>query len=121
MNWYVEALRKYSEFGGRARRKEFWMFFLINFLITCVLDVFSFAAIRNNVPGMNLGVLSVKLIYELAVLIPGIAVTVRRFHDTDRSGWWILLPIINLIFLCPGSQTGPNRFGPNAKEPQERV
>jgi len=104
--WYFEVLKKYAVFSGRARRKEYWMFFLVNILVAMVLGfiegVAGTGAILSN-------------LYSLALLIPGIAVGVRRMHDTDRSGWWLLLPIVNLIFLCQDSQPGPNRFGPNPK------
>ncbi|CAI8741222.1 DUF805 domain-containing protein [Pseudomonas donghuensis] len=104
--WYFEVLKKYAVFSGRARRKEYWMFFLVNILVAMVLGfidrVAGTGAILSN-------------LYSLALLIPGIAVGVRRMHDTDRSGWWLLLPIVNLIFLCQDSQPGPNRFGQNPK------
>ena len=106
MDWYLKVLRNYVGFSGRARRKEYWMFFLVNILVAMVLGfidrVAGTGAILSN-------------LYSLALLIPGIAVGVRRMHDTDRSGWWLLLPIVNLIFLCQDSQPGPNRFGPDPK------
>jgi|SRR5271169_83022 len=102
MNWYIEVIKKYAVFGGRARRKEYWMFVLFNLLISIAI-----AFIRMPMLGA---------IYNLAVFIPGIAVAVRRMHDTNRSGWWILLPIVNLVFLCLDSQPGENEYGPNPKE-----
>ena len=96
-------------FSGRARRKEYWYFTLYNFIIYIL-----FLIIGGIISGNDLAdVLSV--IYSLAVLIPSIAVGVRRLHDTDRSGWWLLLPIVNLIFSCRDSQEGANRFGMNPK------
>ena len=113
MNWYLGCWKKYAEFSGRARRKEYWMFFLFNFLAgvaTIILDA---------ILGTN-GVLNG--LYSLAVLIPGLAVTVRRLHDTDHSGWWWLIAaipligfIVLLVFLCSDSKPGENRFGPNPK------
>ena len=85
MNWYMEALRQYATFEGRARRKEYWFFTLFNFLALVVLTVVD----------MELGTFNEQAeiglfggVYLLAVLVPSIAVTVRRLHDTNRSGWW---------------------------------
>jgi uncharacterized membrane protein YhaH (DUF805 family) len=119
MNWYREALMKYATFEGRARRKEYWFFVLFNFLVVVVLSVVDMGIGTFNEEA-EIGLLSG--VYLLAVLIPSIAVTVRRLHDTDRSGWWILLnfiPVIGsvviLIFAVLDSQPGGNRFGPNPK------
>ena len=106
MNWYLEVMKKYAVFGGRARRKEYWMFFLSNCIILFVLGF---------IEGMFRGPRILSNIYSLAVLVPGIAVGVRRMHDTDRSGWWLLLPIVNAVFLCQDSQPGENQYGPNPK------
>jgi uncharacterized membrane protein YhaH (DUF805 family) len=105
-NWYLEPLKKYATFSGRARRKEYWYFVLFNVIIAVVLDVISSAMGANDMLG-NL--------YNLAVLIPSIAVGVRRLHDTDRSGWWLLLPIVNLIFLAQNGHAGSNKFGDDPK------
>jgi uncharacterized membrane protein YhaH (DUF805 family) len=116
MNWYLEVLKKYATFGGRARRTEFWMFTLINFIISAVLNIVQ----RST--GSTI-VLVISVIYSLAVLIPGIAVTVRRLHDTGRSGgWWFigLIPIVGwiilIVFCAQDSQPGPNQYGPNPKQ-----
>ena len=116
MNWYLEVLKKYATFEGRARRTEFWMFALINFIINTVLSI-----IQRSTGSTALLVISV--IYGLAVLIPGIAVTVRRLHDTGRSGgWWfiVLIPIVGaiilIVFCAQDSQPGPNQYGPNPKQ-----
>ena len=82
MNGYLDVLKKYAVFEGRADRKEFWIFWLFNFVIGMILGII------GKVIGMG-GFLSG--IYTLAVLIPVIAVTIRRLHDTGRSGWWILI------------------------------
>ena len=87
-NWYLEVLRKYAVFSGRARRKEFWCFSLVSFIIVLVLTVLD-NQLGTFHRATDLG-LFVSL-YCLAILIPEIAVTVRRLHDTGRSGWWILL------------------------------
>jgi len=122
MNWYLEVLKKYAEFNGRARRKEYWMFFLISTVISIILAVIdSFTGTISEEAGLGL----LSGIYALAVLIPGLSVTVRRLHDTDRSGWWILIgliPVIGgialLIFMVLDSTPGGNQYGPNPKVEQ---
>ena len=108
MNWYFEVLNKYATFDGRAHREEYWMFSLIN-LVICILLIILDVALAFN-KGLVLYAL-----YVIAVFIPHTAVGVRRMHDTDHSGWWLLLPIVNFIFLVLDSQNGDNRFGPNPK------
>ena len=120
MSWYLEVLKKYAVFSGRARRKEYWMFFLINLIILVVLSIIDNligTVTRQGGPGVLQG------LYSLAVLIPTLAVTVRRLHDTGRTGWWILIgliPVIGnivlLIFLVLDSEPGANEYGPNPKE-----
>ncbi|HEY8665718.1 MAG TPA: DUF805 domain-containing protein [Tepidisphaeraceae bacterium] len=101
----MEVLKKYAVFEGRARRKEYWMFVLVNVIISLVLGIV----------GGLIHLPIIANIYNLAVLVPSIAVGVRRMHDTDHSGWWLLLPIVNLVFACTDSTPGPNRFGENPK------
>jgi uncharacterized membrane protein YhaH (DUF805 family) len=119
MNCYLEVLKKYAVFSGRARRKEYWMFFLFNLIIYVVLALID-GLMGTFSPQAGLGVLSG--LYSLAVLIPSIAVTVRRLHDTGRSGWWILIAlvpfiggIVLLVFMVLDSQPGENQYGPNPK------
>lgn len=113
MHWYLEVLRKYAVFSGRARRKEYWMFFLFNIIVSFAIGFATgiLAAILHN-PGV-VGIIT--MIYSLAVLIPSISVGIRRMHDLGRSGWWILFPFVNLVFLCLDSQPGENEYGPNPK------
>jgi uncharacterized membrane protein YhaH (DUF805 family) len=119
MNWYLAALKKYATFEGRARRKEFWFFALFNFLAIVLLALID-AVLGTFSEEAGIGLLSG--IYGLAIIIPSIAVTVRRLHDTDRSGWWFLLsfvPLIGglvlLVFEVLDSTPGANRYGPNPK------
>jgi uncharacterized membrane protein YhaH (DUF805 family) len=119
MNWYLETLKKYATFEGRARRKEFWFFALFNFLAMIVLALID-GVLGTFSEEAGIGLLSG--IYVLAIIIPSIAVTVRRLHDTDRSGWWFLLsfvPLIGglvlLVFEVLDSTPGANRYGPNPK------
>jgi len=113
MDWYLEVLRKYAVFTGRAQRKEYWMFVLFNFIIVSILWFLETIA---GGPGI------LPNLYNLAVLLPALAVAVRRLHDIDRTGWWILImliPIIGavvlLVFLVQDSQEGENEYGPNPK------
>ena len=113
MKWYLEVLKKYGVCTGRARRTEYWMFFLFNLIISIVLAV---------IDGL-LGTGILGTLYALAVLIPGIAVTIRRLHDINRNGWWILIglipvlgAIVLLVFAVLDSTPGENQFGPNPKE-----
>ena len=119
MNWYLEVLRKYADFSGRARRKEYWMFGLFNIIISIVI------AVIDTVLGLQMGDAGIGIlgaIYGLAVLLPGLAVGVRRLHDTSRSGWWLLIGLIPLIgaivlivFFVQDSHPA-NQYGPNPKQ-----
>ncbi len=124
MDWYIRVLKKYAVFSGRARRKEYWMFFLINLIISIGFGIIdAMLGTFNAETGAGL----FETLYSLAVLVPGIAVTVRRLHDTDRSGWWLLIALIPLIgwavllvFMLLDGTPGPNRFGPDPKtEPEQ--
>jgi uncharacterized membrane protein YhaH (DUF805 family) len=118
MNWYFEVLKKYAVFSGRARRMEYWMFALFNSIISIVLAILDAAlGFSDKGGGGPLGGL-----YSLAVLIPGLAVSVRRLHDIGRSGWWLfigLIPcvgvIVLLVFMVQDSDPGENQYGPNPK------
>jgi uncharacterized membrane protein YhaH (DUF805 family) len=119
MKWYFKALGHYADFGGRVRRKEYWMFVLFNVILGLV------AMILDNIfgwvfPGTGFGI--VYLSYSVAVLLPSTAVTARRLHDTGRSGWFMLiylLPIVGsiwlLVLLCSDGDGGTNRYGKNPK------
>ena len=119
MNWYLEVLKKYAVFSGRARRKEYWYFSLFNLLITIVLAVID-GMTGTLIAEVNIGLLGG--IYALAILIPFLAVSVRRLHDTDRSGWWLLIMLIPLIgaivilvFMVQDSKPNENQYGSNPK------
>jgi len=124
MNWYLEVFKNYAVFGGRARRKEYWYFALFNFLVFFLLT-FIDSVIGSFNSEVGIGLLGG--IYSLAVLIPAIAVSVRRLHDTNRSGWWLLIeliPVIGtivlLIFMVQDSQPSENQYGLNPKPDNER-
>lgn len=119
MNWYLQVLKKYAVFEGRARRTEYWVFVLCNmgiaFLLAAVEGLF-------GSPGV------LVRLYSLAVLVPGLAVSVRRLHDTGRSGWYLLIgliPVIGslivLVLMLLDSQPGANAYGPNPKTTGEYI
>ena len=118
MSWYIKVLKNYAVFEGRASRKEYWMFFLCSLVVSVALSIVDMATgITNN--GNPFGI---STLYALAVLLPGIAVSVRRLHDTGRSGWSLLLALIPfvgaillLVYYCQDSQPGDNQYGPNPK------
>lgn len=118
MEWYIKCWKNYAVFQGRARRKEFWMFALINWVI-CIALSFLCGLLVDS-----LGTLAQVPygIYALAILIPSLAVAVRRLHDINKSGWWyfiILIPLIGaiwfLVLLCTEGDKGDNKYGPNPK------
>jgi uncharacterized membrane protein YhaH (DUF805 family) len=113
MSWYFAVLKKYAQFSGRARRTEYWMFFVVSLIISAFLAFIDGRAGTGGIIG---------IVYSLAVLVPSLAVTVRRLHDTDRSGWWLLIflvPVIGaivlLVFAIVDGTPGDNRFGPSPK------
>ena len=127
MNWYLKVLKEnYANFEGRARRKEYWMFFLFNILIILGLAIGTsvFAAMEITALSSIFGILYV--VYAIAVLVPGIAVGVRRLHDTGKSGWMILVGLIPLIggiwliiLYATEGDSGDNEYGPDPKlEPE---
>ena len=125
MSWYLEALKKYAVFHGRSRRAEYWYFVLFNLIVAIVLAGID-ALLGTFSSAQNIGLLSG--IYSLAVLIPTLAVTFRRLHDIDRSGWWILInlvpligTIVLLVFALMDGTPGDNRYGPNPKGATARV
>lgn len=124
MDWYLKVLKNYVGFGGRARRKEYWMFFLFTVIVSVVLGLID--GLMGLMTESGIGTLG--LLYALAVLLPSIAVGVRRLHDIDKSGWWLLIALIPLIggivllvfSLMEGSR-GDNRFGPDPKDDEGGV
>ncbi|WP_313522954.1 DUF805 domain-containing protein [Shinella sp.] len=112
MNAYIAAMRRYFDFKGRATRTEFWMFTLVVFIggiVALILD----AALGNGQSGPPF----ITAIWIIPHYIPALAVAVRRLHDLDRTGWWVLIGIIPLgalvllVFYCQPSTPGANRFG----------
>lgn len=115
MDWFKKGLRNYANFSGRARRKEYWYFVLVQMglvIIAMILD----AIIFNSEIGLF------YIVVALGLFLPGLAVTIRRLHDTSRSGWWFLISILPLIgsiillvFLASDTKLETNQWGPPAK------
>lgn len=141
MDWMLMPLRRYAEFSGRSRRMEYWMFQLLNIIVMCLLLALLFGGIpweaftdpesleaQAAQPGVLFWVgLGLLMIWALGTFIPSLAVTIRRLHDRDMSGWWYLgfivasiIPLVNIvasigflvIMVLPGTP-GENRFGPD--------
>mgnify|MGYP006074627261 FL=1 len=123
MNWYLKVMKQYADFDGRARRTEYWMFVLFNIIFSVV------AVVLDNVLGIameGIGYGPLYGLYVLAMIIPSLAVAVRRLHDTGKSGWMLLIaliPIIGSIWLlvlyATDGNPGENEYGSNPKETTE--
>jgi uncharacterized membrane protein YhaH (DUF805 family) len=120
MNWYLKVLKNYAVFSGRARRTEYWMFVLFN-IIFCIVASILDRILGTTIQGAILGG-AVYYLYCLAVLIPGLAVAVRRLHDIGKSGWFLLIaliPIVGaiwlLVLLCTDGNAIENKYGANPK------
>lgn len=105
MNYFVAVLKKYAVFTGRARRSELWWFILINCIISYALSFI----------GGLIGFSTLGSIYSLAVLLPLIGVWIRRMHDINKCGWFMLIPIYNLILGATAGDQGANQYGPDPK------
>jgi len=129
MDWMLMPLRRYADFEGRSSRMEYWMFYLFTLILGMVAAVvilaiaFLLYAMNLSESAMGMVLVPVYLILfvaSMALIVPTIAVAVRRFHDQDKSGWMFLLAliplvggIIFLVFMCLEGTQGPNRFGPD--------
>lgn len=120
MEWMMMPLQRYADFSGRSRRKEYWMFLLGVVIVAVVLGIIEGILGINGMVGGVYGPLTVLLL--LGILIPSIAVQVRRFHDQGKSGWFVLLGfipfvggIIVLVFMCLEGTKGDNEYGPDPK------
>jgi len=127
MKWFIKNFKEYGIFRGRARREEYWMFYLFAILIEFAVVIVGamFDAMFGNFNGGDsfpFVMITLISIYGLALVIPGLAVMTRRLHDTGRSGWWYfisLVPyigaIVLFVFLVLDSTPGTNQYGPNPK------
>ncbi len=120
MSWYITCWKKYVDFSGRARRREYWWFYLINSIIASILAMIAvFTSRETNISPFYW----VAVLFSLAIILPSLAVQIRRLHDVGKSGWWIfisLVPFIGglwlLVLMLSDSQAGTNQYGPNPKE-----
>lgn len=115
------VLRQYVTFHGRARRAEYWWFVLFAFLVSFAASIVDMALLGADLESGSVGI--VGGLVSLALFLPSLAVAVRRLHDTDRSGWWVLtflIPIVGfvmwLVFMLSDSNPLANRFGPSPKQ-----
>jgi len=125
VSWYLAALRKYAVFSGRSRRKEFWYFTLFDVIVGVLVGIVGLILLPSVGAGpfsLSLGAVALPAIYGLLVLIPSLAVLVRRLHDTGRTGWWWLVgfvpvfgEIVLLVFMLQDSEAAANEYGPNPK------
>ncbi len=104
MNYFLEALKKYAEFDGRASRKEFWFFVLFNMIICSAIQI---------ITGRNSMLLQ---LYQLIIIVPIIALAIRRMHDIGKQGWFILIPIYNIILYCKAGDSLINKYGTKPQE-----
>lgn len=116
MDWYIGPFKKFAQFDGRARRQEYWMFVLGNVIVGFIIGIIFAITQSLTLYYILFG------IYYLAVLVPSIALGIRRMHDIDKSGWWLLIsfvPIVGGIWLLVLAATegtrGPNQYGPDPK------
>jgi len=117
MDSYTKAFKNYAVFSGRTTRKDYWMFVLINFLVSVAIQsIFPSTQFGGNV---NNQINILASLYSLAVFIPGLAILFRRLHDTGRSGWWILISLIPIagwitiiVFAALKSEDKDNEYGP---------
>jgi uncharacterized membrane protein YhaH (DUF805 family) len=127
MEYMLMPLRRYADFEGRSHRTEYWMFvlFYVILFVAAVVVGMILDAILGSMSGGGMGIVTMILVIGLALafFVPALAVQVRRFHDQDKSGWFVLLGfipyvggIIVLVFMCLDGTPGPNRFGPDPKE-----
>jgi len=101
MNYFLKAWQNYVNFEGRSSRKEYWYFVLFNILSSWLVGFIARAT----------GIMELSMLYSLAALLPGLAVGVRRMHDVGKSGWFILIPIYNLVLYCTEGDKGNNEYG----------
>jgi uncharacterized membrane protein YhaH (DUF805 family) len=125
MKWYLKVLKQYADFNGRARRTEYWMFQLFSLLV--IIGIGLLASLMKGIVGSETaaflaGILI--LVYLIAIFIPSLAVTIRRLHDQNKSGWFLLMQlipwvggIIIFVFMVSDGTMGSNQYGPDPKDP----
>lgn len=124
MHWYIQVLKKFDDFDGRARRKEYWMFNLIDFIFVIIISFIDTTIFNTSFSDYG----PIFIVYTLVTFIPALAVSVRRMHDVGKSGWFIfvgVIPIIGWIWifivLITDSELFTNKYGPNPKVEEELI
>ena len=106
------VLQNYANFKGRARRREYWMFILVSVIINFILGV-----LESFLPALKI----LATVYGFAVTLPAIAVAIRRMHDINKSGWFVLIPIYNIVLLATEGEKGSNQYGADPKNNLEDI
>src|SRR4051794_32086060 len=106
MKWYLKVLQNFVNFNGRGHRSEYWYFVLFNIIFSYS---FAFIDVYTSFPVL-------QGIYSLFILLPSISVGVRRMHDVGKSGWYLLIPIYNIVLACTEGETFENKYGPDPKQ-----
>ena len=123
MKWYIQAIKNYFNFSGRARRKEYWMFFLFN-MIFGIAAMFINRMIGSNlsIAGQSIGYGIVSLLYNLFILIPSLSISFRRLHDIGKSAGWLFIGFVPFagaiwlfIYSCMSGTVGTNKYGDDPK------
>lgn len=111
MNYYLLAFKKYNLFSGRAHREEYWHFIFVNIII--ILGLGMIEGMLGIAPSTDVSIL--VSIYQLIIFIPSVSIGVRRMHDVNKSGWFLLIPIYNIILAITDGDEGNNKYGPDPK------
>ena len=113
MKYYIEAFKRFAEFKGRSNRPQYWYFVLFNFIISIAILIFELSVgLTSTTEGSG----PIRAIYSFATFIPSLAVAVRRMHDIGKSGWYVLIPIYNIILLATAGEEGENQYGPDPNQ-----
>ncbi|MBV6685140.1 DUF805 domain-containing protein [Rossellomorea marisflavi] len=128
MSWFLKGMKQYADFSGRARRQEFWMYMLFYSIFGIILYGVAVIGMAMQSEGIILLGMGIYILYALALLLPTLAITVRRLHDTGRSGFWYFIGfvplvggIILLVFCCLDSENGNNQWGSNPKNSDSMI
>ncbi|MDR2361947.1 MAG: DUF805 domain-containing protein [Prevotellaceae bacterium] len=123
INNYTNVLKKYTKFSGRARRREYWLFFLANFLIGLGVGILILILSALGAAGLAVVLYGLSVLYSLAIILPNLALTVRRLHDTGRNWPWIFInfvPVVGgiwfFVLTVLAGDVGDNKYGPDPKK-----
>jgi len=120
IDWYKKVVfENYANFKGRARRSEYWYFFLTNFIVQITFLIFFFVFLSMEKPEIGIAFYGLMMLFSLAMMIPSLAVGVRRMHDVGKSGWFLLVPVYSLILALTNGNDGQNMYGEDPKGSNE--